>query len=193
MRQLRTFRGYDFYEASSTMQKAIRRADARTAGYFALEMWKSGYWKYVWKRLLTISAEDCHGILTKEIMALREAFILINEGRRGMDKGRIFISKAVILLCTAGKSRDADHLQCFIYDKGMLDEREKEQWMQEARDDDDLMQKLIGDDELDVPEYAYDCHTREGKRRGMTKDQFFKDEQAALTPRIPGLFDEVIE
>lgn len=190
--RLKTMRGYDFYEVSSTMQKAIRRADARTAGYFAHEMYASGYWKYVWKRLLTISAEDCHGILTKEIMALRDAFMLINDGRRGMDKGRIFISKAIVLLCTAGKSRDADHLQCYVYDKGMIDQKSKEQLLEEARADDAAIQALLQDDELEIPEYAFDCHTREGKRRGMTKDQFFKDEQAALTPRIPGLFDDVI-
>lgn len=27
----------------------------------ALELWYSGYGNYVWKRLLTISAEDCWG------------------------------------------------------------------------------------------------------------------------------------
>ena len=41
------------------MQKAIRRSDARLAGYWALELWESGFGQYVWRRLLTISAEDC--------------------------------------------------------------------------------------------------------------------------------------
>ena len=36
------------------MQKAIRRADAAVAGFFALELWTSGYRDYVWKRLFTI-------------------------------------------------------------------------------------------------------------------------------------------
>lgn len=39
---IRTVRGYDFFEVSSAMQKAIRRADAAVAGYFALELWTSG-------------------------------------------------------------------------------------------------------------------------------------------------------
>jgi hypothetical protein len=43
-----------------------------------------------------------------------------------------------------------------------------------------------------IPEYAYDCHTREGKKRGKTKADFFKSEQAALQPFQPGLFDDVI-
>ena len=54
---IRTVCGYDFFEVSSAMQKAIRRADTGVAGFFALELWASGYRDYVWKRLFTISAE----------------------------------------------------------------------------------------------------------------------------------------
>jgi replication-associated recombination protein RarA len=41
--QLRTQRGYNFSEVSSAMQKAIRRSDAALAGYWALELWQSGF------------------------------------------------------------------------------------------------------------------------------------------------------
>ncbi len=44
-----------------------------------------------------------------------------------------------------------------------------------------------------IPEYAYDCHTREGKKRGKTKADFFKAEHVALEPLQPGLFDHLIE
>jgi hypothetical protein len=44
-----------------------------------------------------------------------------------------------------------------------------------------------------IPEYANDCHTREGKKRGKTKADFFKSEQAALEPFQPGLFDHLID
>ena len=50
---IRTMHGYDFFEVSSAMQKAIRRADARVAGFFALELWHSGFRDYVWKRLVS--------------------------------------------------------------------------------------------------------------------------------------------
>ena len=49
----------EFGEVSSAMQKAIRRADAKLAGYWALELWESGFGQYVWRRLLTVSAEVC--------------------------------------------------------------------------------------------------------------------------------------
>jgi len=57
--KLTTTRGYRFAEVSSAMQKAVRRGDAKLAGYWALELWASGFGQYVWRRLLTISAEDC--------------------------------------------------------------------------------------------------------------------------------------
>ena len=102
-----TKRGYEFGEVSSAMQKAVRRADTRLAGYWALELWASGYGNYVWKRLLTVSAEDCWGILTQEVKALHDSYALVNANVPAKQaKGRIFISKAVILLCAAKKNRD---------------------------------------------------------------------------------------
>ena len=180
--QLRTKRGYQFSEVSSAMQKAIRRGDAKLAGYWALELWESGFGKYCWKRLLTVSAEDCWGILTAEVKALHDSYLVVNEGLSARQhRGRIFISKAVILLCLAKKSRDADHLQNFVYDQmaGLDPETLAEELRQSG-------------DYVPIPAYAYDCHTREGRRRGKTKRDFFKAEQAALEPFQPGLFDDLV-
>ena len=76
---IKTKGGYDFFEVSSAMQKAIRRADVAVAGFFALELWESSFRDYVWKRLFTISAEDCYGIITKEIEALWQGHELVNQ------------------------------------------------------------------------------------------------------------------
>lgn len=176
--KLTTVRGYDFYECVSAMQKAVRRGDARVAGYFALELWSSGYDNYVWKRLFTISAEDCYGIITKEIEALWQGYTLVNKGAKE-KKGRIFISKAVLILCDCRKNRDADHLQNFIYDRGDVD---VEKWFDDVRRF-----------PVQVPEYTFDVHTLKGKKKGMTKEDFFRDEMAALTPREPGLFDDLVK
>jgi replication-associated recombination protein RarA len=75
---LHTKRGYSFPDVSSAMQKAVRRGDARLAGYWALELWASGFGQYVWRRLLTVSAEDCWGILTAEVKALHDSYTEIN-------------------------------------------------------------------------------------------------------------------
>jgi replication-associated recombination protein RarA len=160
------------------MQKAIRRADARVAGYFALELWHSNYVDYVWKRLFVISAEDCYGIITQEIESLFKAYCFVNEKARE-PKGRIFISKAVLLLCDCRKNRDADHLQNFIYDRKDCD---VEKWI------DDVRRYPIN-----VPEYTFDVHTRRGKQRGKTKGDFFREELEALRPREKGLYDDMVQ
>lgn len=175
--QLKTINNYDFFECSSAMQKAIRRADAAVAGYFALELWHSGYRDYVWKRLYTISAEDCYGLITQEIEALWQGHELVNK-RASTPKGRIFVSKAVLLLCEVRKCRDADHLQNFVYDNKLVN---ADEWLEDARKN-----------PIEIPEYTFDVHTRKGKKMGRTKEQFFSDEYEALYPRAKGLFDELI-
>jgi len=181
-KKLKTRKGYDFFIISSAMQKAIRRGDARVAGFCALELYHSGYHKYVWKRLLTISAEDCYGVITKEIWALYQSFNLVNEGKKDFSKGRIFISKAILILSQVAKNRDSDHLQNFIYDGEMVSEDEIREYADE-----------IGEiDKIEIPEYAYDCHTMEGRKKGKTKKDFFTEEFEALKNRQLGLFDNLV-
>lgn len=179
MNELRTQRGYDFYEVASALQKSIRRGDTKLAGYMALELFPR-YANYCWKRLLTISAEDCYGVVTQEIKALYDSFWIINKGKKGDDlKGRIFISKAVILLCGCKHNRDADILSNCIYDlKQGLNDTDIERLFDEVRSE-----------RIDVPEYVYDCHTRKGKMMGKTKSQFFQEEQDALTNVQTSIFD----
>jgi len=178
--RLQTVRGYFFDEVTSAMQKAIRRGDAWLAGYWAIELSESNYGKYVWSRLRVIGAEDCWGILNQEIEALRAGW---QEQQTKGKTGRIFISKAVILLCAAKKSRDADHLTNLLYDQSAISEERLLADLESAR----------GNGEMeDIPEYAFDCHTRQGKRQGKTKAMFFRDEHEALKPRQPGLFDSLV-
>jgi replication-associated recombination protein RarA len=178
-----TTRGYDLYEVMSAVQKAIRRGETKLAGYFALEIFHSGFWFLLWKRLLTISAEDVADVITTEIYSLFQAFLYINDKRKEVDKGRIFISKAVIILCKALKNRDADHLQNFVYDKklGITD-----------KEINDFLKGLEGKT-YKIPDYALDCHTVAGKIRGKTKEDFFRDELKGLNPRQKGLFDDLVE
>ena len=182
----KTRRGYLLSECASALQKAIRRSDVKLAGHFALEMAESGYAKYVWKRLLTVSAEDCWGIITMEIKALHGSWVFINENHKGGEpfRGRIFISKAVIMMCEALKSRDADHLQNFVYDRKLgIEDHELLQAIQEAKDD---------PEPIPIPEYAYDVHTAKGKAMGKTKEDFFREEQNALEPKKDGHLDHLV-
>jgi len=177
--QLRTQRGYDFYEVASALQKSIRRGDVRLAGYMALELFPQ-YSEYCWKRLLTISAEDCYGIVTKEVMALYEAFHIINKGKKGTElKGRVFISKAVILLCQTKHNRDADLLSNYVYDKKYdITDQQIEELFDEVRQE-----------PMEIPDYVFDVHTRRGKAMGKTKTDFFIEEEKALKNKQISLFD----
>ena len=174
-----TQRGYDLYEVASALQKSIRRADVRLAGYMALELFPR-YSEYCWKRLLTISAEDCYGVITKEITALYDAFHIINKGKKPEElKGRIFISKAVILLCQCKHNRDADLLSNYVYDKKYdISDEQIEALFDEIRQGD-----------VKMPEYVYDVHTLKGKRAGKTKEDFFREEEAALANKQMSIFD----
>ena len=79
---LRTLHGHNMYDCASMLQKAIRRCNPNLAGYAAYELF-GNYHTYMWKRLVVISAEDCYGIMTKEIIALKLADDFCNKGRKG--------------------------------------------------------------------------------------------------------------
>jgi len=184
MPKILTNRHYDFYECASALQKGIRRNDLKIAGYFGLELFMSGYKQYVWKRLLTVSAEDCDGIITTEIYSLYKSWTMINKGNKPQDKGRIFVSKAILILCKWYKNRDPDSLQCLVYDKkkGITDEEVHK-----------YVSKLDNLNTCRMPNYTYDCHTRKGKQMGKTKDDFFISERECLTPILQiGLFDDLV-
>ena len=180
--RLFTQRGYVMLEVASCLQKAIRRADTPLAGYMALELFESGFGRYCWKRLLTVSAEDCAGLITQEVKALHDAWLLLTDNGE-KHRSRIFLSKAVILLCQARKCRDADHLQNFVYDRSMIDAERLTAALDEARRD---------PERVELPDYTFDCHTGRGRKRGRTKAEFFTAEFEALQPREQGEFDWTI-
>ena len=174
--ELKTTHGYNLYDISSMLQKAIRRADVYHAAYAAAEM-HPRYRKYLWKRLYTISAEDCYGIITKEIEGLRCADEYVN-GAKGDNW--LFIAKAVTLLCMARKNRDADYVACNFMcpDRNLSPEEIKEFDFNELHA------------YCDPPEWVYDVHTRKGKIAGKTQIDMFRDENEALQPHQMNLFDD---
>ena len=172
--QMFTRNGYDFYEMSSMLQKAIRRGDYQRAGFAAHQLIEK-YRKYLWKRLLIISAEDCYGIITKEIIGLKLA-----DDETGKD-GNIFVSKAICLLCEARKNRDACYVACnYMNDNNQLEPSEIHE------------ECPISECELEdkkIPDWVFDVHTLKGKMNGKTIVDMIKDEQEALKPKQMSIFD----
>ncbi len=113
---------HNMFDMASLLQKAIRRGDYKRAGYAAYELYGS-YDKMMWNRMMTISSEDCWGILTKELVVLRNEDTLLNEGKKGYEKNAMYVSKAIALMCRALKSRDACYFACnFILSPNKRDE-----------------------------------------------------------------------
>ena len=182
--EIRTKNNFALLDVASALQKSIRRNEQKLAGWCALELFASGYANYAWKRLLTISAEDCDGIITTEIYSLFKGWQHVNEKNKRSPKGRIFLTKATIILATWWKNRDPDHLQNLVYDKNIgVKDGEIEKMISQLKDV----------DYVDFPDYVFDVHTQRGKMMGKTKEEFFKDELNALEPRQTGIFDDLVK
>lgn len=178
MSKLYTKNGHDMFEMRSLLQKAIRRCDYVNAGYAANEL-LGRYKNYLWRSLLSISAEDCWGIVTKEIIALKQADEEVNARYSGYDVNPLFVAKAVTLLCKARKNRDADYFACCLLNSNdTISDEELKKYFAECEKD------FKG-----IPSYTYDCHTRRGTAMGKTKADMIKSEQAALSPHVKGDFD----
>jgi len=165
--------GYDFYEVASLLQKSLRRGDVVYGARAANELFPM-FTNYVWNRLMTVSAEDCADMVTQEIVALYDGWEKVNQNKKPKDKGRVFIAKAIVLLAKSRHSRDADVLNILVSDR--FPEEELRAALAEA-------EPIIGVDktEMTIPTYVYDVHTRRGRKMGMTKQKFLRDEEDCLT------------
>lgn len=184
--QLLTRNGHNMYDMASMMQKAIRRGLVRYASYAAYELYGK-YYNYVWKRLLVISAEDCYGIMTKEIIALKLADDEVNKGRKGYDRDCVFLAKAVELLCMAKKNRDACYVACNFM---LPDEPLSEMELQKIGHVDLKKLHELRVEEENFPDWVFDVHTLKGKHVfKKTELDMVKDEENALKPHQYSMFD----
>lgn len=184
--QLLTRHGHNMYDMSSMMQKAIRRGLIRYASYAAYELY-GNYYNYVWKRLYVISAEDCYGIMTHEIVSLKLADDEVNGKAKGYDRDPIFLAKAVCLLCMARKNRDACYVGCnFMWPDKPMSELELQKI---GHIDLNELQRLRLE-EKNIPEWVFDIHTIKGKYMLKKTDlDMTITEENALEPHQYNLFD----
>jgi replication-associated recombination protein RarA len=134
---------YQFDEAASALQKSIRRNMEYEACWWAYVIHSSGYFNYVWKRLMIIASEDV-GNATPEaaqiVHALQQSYkTAISSTNREKNDSLQFVMQAVMYLCRADKSREVDSIVNLIrtnYEKGNF---------------------------LEIPEMAVDIHTKRGR------------------------------
>ena len=159
VRKLETHAGYSLYDCSSALQKAIRRGLEEEAMYWAVELWRSNFDEYMWKRLRIISSEDV-GLgspgISAEIWSLYQMYQLQKKESKKIPGNerpseRIFLTHAIALLCRAQKSRIIDHLQVFHF------------------------RQPHSPDSHPVPDWAHDKHTAKGRALKRGIDHFFQD------------------
>jgi|GEM_PF-275298 len=141
--------GYPMDEVTSAIQKSIRRGKEAEAGYWAMEMIDSGYWRYLLHRLQTIACEDIG-------LADPNAVLLVSAVRQGLEtrfqemkeRGKNWmpvpaeqIGFLILYLCRAPKSRMADDFMWYVQKKRKEGKR------------------------IEIPEYAVDEHTKRGKEK----------------------------
>ena len=173
-----TSKGVKVFPALSAIQKAIRRGDALVAGWFALELREAGLSSHVWNRLRVITAEACQSFITTEILALEKCY----KDRGEHPDRKIFLAKAIVSLCHTSKSRDADHLCSLVW--GSDTNGISEEQVREICDHEEKVKE--------IPEYAFDYHTKEGRSNGKTKEEFFVTEHESLNKRGQGFFHFLI-
>lgn len=152
--ELKTKKGYDFFECSSAFQKAIRRGDEDVALYFMVELFNSNYGEYLWKRIKIITSEDvglAHPTMPAVIQSLYQMYV--DQAKKKDEKHapeRLFLTHAVIMLCRAKKSRLIDWTLLAYWNSH--DHRR-----------------------LEIPNYAYDKHNATGRKMGRGKDHFYEE------------------
>ena len=134
------------------MQKSIRRGDEDAALFWATELDVSGYGEYCWKRLRIIASEDV-GVASDVTVKIRCLYDNWIDQRKKADikhgPERLFLVHAVIELARAKKSRMVDHALIVFYE-GAREKRE-------------------------IPDYAKDMHTGEGRRMGRGVEHFWTE------------------
>jgi replication-associated recombination protein RarA len=147
-----TLAGHDLAHVASAFQKSIRRGLEEDALHWGVELYQSNFAEYAWKRLRIITSEDigiAEPYLPATIRALYDNWL---DQRKKKDEKhapeRLYFVHAIILLCRAKKSRIVDHALITFFEN------------HERRD---------------IPEFALDKHTLEGRRMGRGVEHFFAD------------------
>ena len=159
----RTINGMDPFTCISALQKCIRRGMEREAMSFACELVNSS------KAFCTMCCNRLEIICHEDIDNLRQPYIApfvsaaCNLAGRIWDKdkpakARLPIGNAIMMMCRAEKSREADHINGAV----------------------GIPNQFFGV-KPEVPDFVYDHHTRKGKAMGRDM-RHFRTESCKLVP-----------
>ena len=151
--EIRTKKGYDFFQVASAFQKSIRRCDEEQSTFWGIELYDSGYQSYAWKRMVIMASEDV-GLgdpnVIVRIMALKDSYDYLAAKKEKSLPERLPFMQAVLLLTRCMKSRYVDHAITYYW-------------------------QTHNGRRLEMPDYAYDMHTRRGKELGRGLKHFYEE------------------
>ena len=150
MSDLRTIGDYDAREVVSALQKCIRRNLDEDALFWAVQLERSGYGAWLWKRLRIIAMEDvglADAPVIAEVDALHRTYVDLKRNKNDHQRPwRLCVVQAVLLLARAPKSRLVDWALIAAYGDAL--------------------------DHRPIPDVALDRHTARGRRMGRDTEHF---------------------
>jgi len=151
--EMKTRRGYDFFEVASALQKEIRRGNEKNALYWAFQLLPE-FEGYFWSRLKVIVNEDI-GIANPTAIILIQVLSdqYFEFRKRKKDSALLMVTNAILFMCRSPKTRVADHLLITM----------KQEILQD---------KISPPEMIEIPDYALDKHTKRGKAQGRGWDHF---------------------
>jgi hypothetical protein len=171
--------GYNRYDVSSLLQKAVRRSDERVAAWAAWELARSGYAWNLWDRLNLYVVEDLRAGQGVALHVARYEELARERWEPDSWEGRLCAVHAALACARARSSREAANAdECFrrIADvRAATDEGDQPPVDFPAGD-------LEPGGDFDV---AFDQHTGEGSRKGRGT-RFFKTRGARVGPEADG-------
>lgn len=163
--------GYYLDEVVSALQKEIRRGKVYESVYWAREMIRSGYCKYLWRRLFVIASEDI-GLADPGVVVLAQSlyqnWLVVTQTKSpdkdNADRASLIQIHATMALARALKNRE-------VADANIAAQVRYER-----------------QDRLPVPDYAKDQHTAVGRsmgRRGRAGEIYFHQVGRVIHPDTP--------
>jgi hypothetical protein len=147
----------------SCLQKAIRRSEERLAMECAVELMESSrnYFSMMLNRLRIILHEDINVVDNPQILTAVELTIQQIEGIRAdqtkRSKCRMLTGTIIRMMCRAPKSREGDHFHVAVG------------------------RPIVNGVQLELPDWVFDKHTSEGRRKGRGLEHF-RESSCMLVP-----------
>lgn len=152
--QVRTYHDLPADQVISALQKEIRRGNTENAVLLAYEMvlTSPALEDYLWQRLMVISVEDIGFGEPQAPVFMNALYQMLQTFEHSQGERKLFAVHAVRYLCRCPKDRSSDEMI---------------NWVKRA--------VAAGQAGAQIPDYALDMHTAEGRARGRGPRHFWTE------------------